>query len=80
MELITLSSRGQLVIPERIRDRYGLAAGSRLALFETANGIVLRKQEDVEALVEKAGWLTLSERGLKRVWKTPEEDEAWKGL
>jgi AbrB family looped-hinge helix DNA binding protein len=40
----TISSKGQVVIPQPVRDRHQLKAGDELQLFELSNGdIVLRR-------------------------------------
>jgi AbrB family looped-hinge helix DNA binding protein len=40
----TISSKGQVVIPQPVRDRHQLRAGDDLLLFELSNGdIVLRR-------------------------------------
>ena len=41
MTVITLSGKGQLVLPAEIRRRFGLTAGSRLELTEEADGLRL---------------------------------------
>ena len=41
MTAVTLSSKGQLVLPAEVRQRFGLTAGSRLDLVEEAGGIRL---------------------------------------
>lgn len=41
MSAVTLSSKGQLVLPAEIRQRFGLTAGSRLELVEERDGIRL---------------------------------------
>lgn len=43
--LLTLSSKGQLVIPARIRELLGLRPGDRLALTLEADGLHLRPQQ-----------------------------------
>ena len=42
MPAVVLSSKGQLVLPAEIRQRFGLSAGSRLELIEERDGIRLR--------------------------------------
>ena len=42
--LLTLSSKGQLVIPVHLRRLLGLGAGDRLALSVEADGFYLRPQ------------------------------------
>ena len=41
MTAVTLSSKGQLVLPAELRQRFGLAAGSRLEVVEEPDGIRL---------------------------------------
>jgi AbrB family looped-hinge helix DNA binding protein len=36
-----MGDRGRLVIPAEVRDRSGLAVGTRIVLFETPEGLVL---------------------------------------
>ena len=41
MESSVLTTKGQIVIPKRIRDRYKLKAGTKLIFKETAAGLIL---------------------------------------
>ncbi|MGZ4789359.1 MAG: AbrB/MazE/SpoVT family DNA-binding domain-containing protein [Terriglobales bacterium] len=43
---VQLSSKGQVVIPADIRERYGLDAGTRFAVEAGEDGIVLRPITD----------------------------------
>ena len=45
VELTVVSSRGQVVIPKRIRERLGLKEGVPLAVTENENVIMLQKME-----------------------------------
>lgn len=54
MAAVTLSSKGQLVLPAEVRQRFGLTAGSRLELLEEPGSIRLvvsatRPLADVES-------------------------------
>jgi AbrB family looped-hinge helix DNA binding protein len=86
MELIRVSSRGQIVIPENVRKRNGIKKGIRLILQERNNELVLKKESDVEKQLIKLGkkeeldWLLVAEKSLAKDWLSPEEDEAWKNL
>ncbi len=42
MNLISVSSKGQIVIPSAVRARLGIVAGTRLALTEAEDGVLLR--------------------------------------
>jgi AbrB family looped-hinge helix DNA binding protein len=80
MELTSLSTKGQIVIPEQVRKRFKLKAGNRLVLFERGNELVLRKEEDVEKELksEHESWNALSLSGLKDIWDNPEDERVWK--
>lgn len=39
-----ISERGQLTIPKKLRDRYGLHKDVEISLVAANNGIVIRKQ------------------------------------
>lgn len=82
MELIHISSRGQIVIPERVRKKYKLKAGSKLVLLEEDRGLLLRRESDVEQELredrkEIEGWMRLGMEGMRSVWDNPEDDEVW---
>lgn len=40
---VTVSSKGQVVIPKEIRDRHGLDAGTQLEVEDRGDAIVLRR-------------------------------------
>ena len=42
MEMATVTSKGQLVIPIRIRRRYGIKAGTRVRFLERGQEIVIQ--------------------------------------
>ena len=59
--LLTLSSKGQLVIPARLRQLLGLQPGDRLALSLEADGLRLVPQDpnrtsSAHALIGRAGY------------------------
>lgn len=68
MSVVTVSSKGQLVLPARLRRRLGLNAGAKLELQEEPDGIRLRVLRAVgHADVEKlAGMVTAKSRGKPR--------------
>jgi len=41
MALGTVSSRGQLVIPRKLRDKYGIKPGTKVEWIETGQGLML---------------------------------------
>ncbi len=46
LEIIKVSSRGQVVIPERIRKKLDIEEGATLVLIEAGNKIILEKEDD----------------------------------
>lgn len=56
---IKMDGAGRIVIPQGIRERYGLGKGShRLEIFESPEGIVLRPAaEEIPAERHPSGWV-----------------------
>ena len=50
--LTTLSSKGQIVIPQAVRERKNLHPGDELEIKETAAGFEVRKKRRNEGLVD----------------------------
>jgi AbrB family looped-hinge helix DNA binding protein len=42
-----VGNRGRIVVPAEVRERAGLAEGTRLVLLETPNGLVLLTREQL---------------------------------
>ncbi len=55
IETITVSSRGQMVIPERMRKELGIVEGMKLVLVEDKEGIRLEKEEEFLKKIPKIG-------------------------
>ncbi len=53
--VVTVSEKGQIVIPARAREEYGIKRGTRLIVLgrKDAAGIVLIKAEVMDRLIEK---------------------------
>lgn len=84
---VHISERGQLVIPEEIRNDMGLKGKETLVLIERGNELILKKESDVakditatKKVEEKMSSALLSEKSLAKDWLTKEEDEAWANL
>lgn len=82
IETITVSSRGQVVIPERIREDLRIKEGTKLVMIEKDSTIILEKEDTflkkLGAIeLEKLGWLALAEESLKRVWDNKKDNETW---
>jgi AbrB family looped-hinge helix DNA binding protein len=64
MEITRLSTKGQVILPKSIRDARGWAAGTELAVEETAGGIMLRplRQSQPSRLEDVVGCLRYTGR------------------
>lgn len=52
--VIKASSKGQVVLPKRTRDRLGIASGTLLEVIETATGVELRPVKSEGLTVDQA--------------------------
>ena len=84
IETISVSSRGQIVIPERIRKKYKLIEGSRLILVEQGEKIILEEENTFTKKLalsdtkEEVGWLALAEKSLHEIWDNEKDEQIWK--
>jgi AbrB family looped-hinge helix DNA binding protein len=49
-ELMTVSTKGQITLPSRIRENLGIKTGDRVIGEETPEGFVIKKPRDFSAL------------------------------
>jgi len=83
IDIINVSSRGQIVIPEKIRKRFRLRQGSKLILIEKENCLILKRGEEIAEQTkiddqkEFVGWISLAEQSLKEIWDNPKDDKIW---
>lgn len=68
MPTVTVSSKGQIVLPVEIRNRLGLAAGSVLELSELDEGLMLRPVHTIKptSLEHLVGMVKASSSGKPR--------------
>ena len=53
---VKVGERGQIVIPKKARDIFGLEVGSELLILgDESQGIALQRIEDAEAMLEQYG-------------------------
>ena len=55
----TVSSKGQVVIPRALREKYRLTSGTRLHVAESAEGLVLSPVQQAASSRRHTGWRTL---------------------
>ena len=46
METSVLSTKGQLLIPKRLRTKYGIKSGVKVVFEETADGVLLKPMNE----------------------------------
>ena len=63
METITLSSKGQMVIPARIRRKFGLTKGTKLIIVEEEGHIKMLMPEKLTALC--GTWSDLDSKSIR---------------
>lgn len=68
MSTLTVSSKGQIVLPAPLRRRLGMGAGARLEVQEEADGVRLRVVRAVSTadVVALAGMVKARARGVPR--------------
>jgi AbrB family looped-hinge helix DNA binding protein len=59
MVTTTVSSRGQVVIPRALREKYRLTSGTRLQVVESGAGLVLTPVRQAGPPRRLPGWRTL---------------------
>jgi AbrB family looped-hinge helix DNA binding protein len=65
-EVTTVTSKGQITIPSRLREQFGLEKGTKLMVVPTDYGLVLKKidlpsvEEFQERVEQRAGTIDLS--------------------
>ncbi len=82
IETVKVSSRGQIVIPELMREELRIDEGTKLVLIEKNGTITLEKEDKFlkklnSIELEKIGMLALAEKSLKKVWDNEKDDITW---
>lgn len=72
---VTVNERGQIVIPEELRDDMKIEARTTLVLIGRGREILLRKESDFLASMEEGDWKSLSAKSLESAWD--DEDKVW---
>ncbi len=77
MRTATITRKGQISIPKRIRDIEGFREGSKIVMLAYDDRIELRSMKQIDERMHNA---LASENILAKDWNSQEEDEAWKDL
>jgi len=76
IQTVKLSSKGQVVIPERIRKSLDIKEGSRLVFIEKDGRLIVEKEDDFMNELEERAWWKMAEQSLAKLWDN-KEDEVW---
>ncbi len=76
----TITEKGQITIPKDLREQEGFEVGSKVAIISYEDRIELKPLKQIDEEISARECAILSESSLKKIWDTPEEDEAWKDL
>jgi AbrB family looped-hinge helix DNA binding protein len=68
MEITKISSKGQIVIPLKIREELGIIEGSTIAM-DTTNGMVILKKIDLDLVSQIKRSLEDIKHGRIKEWK-----------
>jgi len=77
---VKVSEKGQIAIPQLMREKMRLKKGDSLVLFQMGEGILLEKSEKVESRMKDdfKDLAKLSEKTLKKVWDNRTDEKIWK--
>ncbi|MFA5797116.1 MAG: AbrB/MazE/SpoVT family DNA-binding domain-containing protein [Candidatus Woesearchaeota archaeon] len=80
MKMITVSEKGQIAIPQSIRQQLGIDRGDELVATIIKNKIVLEKAEHIDAYLadDFEDTLAWSMDSLKEVWDNKSDEKIWK--
>ena len=78
MKTIKVSDKGQIAIPNSIRQKLHIEKGDDLILLEIEGKILIEKSQNISEKIkdEFKDILKFSEQSLKEVWDNP-KDEIW---
>jgi len=81
LESVTVSEKGQISIPMRIRESLAIKKGDKLVVFVADDKLLLQKSTEAGSKMEKEFdyLLKLSEKSTKRLWEN-EKDNVWNNV
>ena len=77
IKTVTITEKGQIVIPKIIRTLKGFKEGSKISLIVFEDKIELRPLNQITEGLSRA---LASENVFARDWNSKEDDKAWKNL
>ncbi len=77
MRTVTITEKGQIVVPKEIRKINGFKNGEKLAILAFDDHLEIRPIKQVSAKMAAA---FASEKTLSKDWLSKEDEKAWKKL
>jgi AbrB family looped-hinge helix DNA binding protein len=76
MKTIKVSDKGQIAIPQAIREKAGIDRGDELVIIQTRGKILLEKAQKISNQMKEdfKDIIRFSEDSLKEVWDNKEDD------
>mgnify|MGYP001567234163 CR=1 FL=1 len=85
LEIVKVSTKGQIVIPEKMRTYLDIKEGSQLVVRESEGRLILEPEKNIITLLDRAeidkermGWLLLAEKSMEKIWDNPKDERIWK--
>jgi len=77
IDTLTVSSKGQVVIPEKVRKELKITAGTKLVMQTQNNTLIIQTEKEFEKHLEDedAVWNELAMQSLEEVWD--DDGEEW---
>ena len=79
IKTVKVSEKGQIAIPQSIREQLGICRGDNLIMIQSEGKILLQKSLIAEQKLKDdfKDILNFSENSLKKIWNN-KEDEIWR--
>jgi len=77
---VKVSEKGQIAIPQSIRESIGIARGDELVLLQVNGKLLIEKSKKIEQKLQDdfKDILAFNNKSLKEVWDN-DEDDVWSG-
>ena len=74
---VTITQKGQIAIPKKLRDKKGFKIGSKVALLAYGDRLELWPIDQISESIASA---IASEKVLAKDWNSKEDEKTWKNL
>ena len=70
LDITKMTSKGQVVIPQEIREEIGIKEGERFSVYDTEDSIILKRIKNLEEIKD----IEEFEKTFKSMWKTAKSE------